>query len=144
MRRPARACPITQSESSYPQGNQLLDVVRTTRVGDRREYRRGIAFPHSEATRAGWVPAFLAASTCHHYHLAPAIRIRTNPMFPFLHHVSKFLLVCPISMSLPGKVCAFQTYPRRTKLARPPATRTAGRLCLRLWPCREKFRSCFP
>ena len=109
MRRPDRGRPITQSESSYPQGNQLLDVVRTIRLGDHREYRRGIAFPHGKTTRAGWVPTFLAACTCRHYHFAPAIRIRTNPMFPFLHrHVSKFLLVCAISMSLPGKsgLCA--------------------------------------
>lgn len=109
MRRPDRGRPVTQSESSYPQGNQLLDVVRTIGLGDRREYRSGIAFPHGKATRAGRVPAFLAACTCRHYHFTSAIRIRTDPMFPFLHHhVSKYLLVCPISMSLPGKssLCA--------------------------------------
>ena len=120
---------------------------RRIRLGDRREYRRGIAFPHSEATRAGWVPAFLAASTCRHYHFAPAIRIRTNPMLPFLHHhVSKFLLICPISMSLPGKSSPlrFERSLVGRSLRDPQPLVSQGDSCLRLWPCREKFRSCFP
>src|SRR6266446_8380420 len=70
-----KACRVTQSESPCPRENHLQEVVRTSRLGDRREYRRGIAFSHGKATRADWVGAFLTAGARRHDHLTSATPI---------------------------------------------------------------------